>query len=610
MQKLFGALGPALNEPAAATHRQVSDAPGAAGRPDAVVTVRASNVEARCTAPGLVTSDDLIVAIRGRPFWRGEAEKAADAPFAAEILRLYRAEGVRLLQRLHGSFALAILDTRRNEAVLAIDRMGIERLAYVVNAGLLVFGTSAEAVARTCGRPLRLDHDGIFNYLFFHMVPSPKTVFDGVRKLPGGHALEFHKGKIRTAPYWRAEVANDGPADFADLSRELHESLRNAVRAARPDASTGAFLSGGLDSSTVAGVLAEVGPAPTRTFSIGFGFPDYDELSYARIANKRFGCQGHEYTVHGSDIARTFPLIARAYDEPYGNSSALPAFHCAQLAKQSGVNHLLAGDGGDELFAGNTRYAEQSVFEWYKLLPAPIRTGLIEPTLVAIPPSVKFWPVRKARGYVSKATVPLPARLESWNFVVALGPASILHGDFLDSIDPQSPFSHMQQIWDAAPCASTLDRMLRYDWRITLADNDLRKVETMCEQAGIAVSYPMLHPDVVDLSCRIPPKMQMAHGRLRHFYKKSMTGFLPHAIINKKKHGFGLPFGLWLNESPELRELIRDRLANLRSRRIINPAFIDRLLDLHGMEDARYYGVFVWVIAALEQWLQEHGVST
>jgi asparagine synthase (glutamine-hydrolysing) len=558
------------------------------------------------TAPGTACAEQVSAALQGRPRWKGEPESEAGPVTAERVLRAFLDGGPNFLQSLDGSFALAILDPAQGYVLLAIDRMGIERLAYAMRPGELLFSTSAETVARSLPGPPRLNSQALFSYLFFHMVPAPQTIFEGVSKLPAGHAAEFRDGRIKVFRYWNPGIVDNGRGDETQLKAELHQSLKAAVRDARPGPATGAFLSGGLDSSTVAGVLSEVGTRPAKTFSIGFGYADYDELGYARIANRHFGCEGHEYTVHGADIAESFPRIARAYDEPFGNSSALPAYYCARLAKDAGVDHLLAGDGGDELFAGNSRYADQQVFEWYGHVPGFMRRGLLEPALAAVPQSFNPWLIRKARGYVEKATVPLPARLETWNFVYRLGPAEILDPGFLDAIDPWDPFAQMQRTWDEAPCRSTLNKMLFYDWRYTLADNDLRKVQTMCELAGVKVSYPMLHADVVEFSCRVPPDLKMPGRKLRHFYKQSMSGFLPDEIIHKKKHGFGLPFGLWLQESAQLRQLIFDNLSSLRARGMIRPEFIDRLLDLHGDEDARYYGVFIWVLAMLEQWLREH----
>jgi len=557
--------------------------------------------------PARAEQDGVTVALAGRPFWRGGREVPASDDFAAEVLAAWRSEGKALLDRLHGGFALAIVEPARHRALLAVDRMGIQRIAWSVTPAGLVFSTSAEAVARARPGSPQIDLQAVLHYLFFHMVPAPRTVFAQVAKLPAASALEYSGGRATVSRYWSPGFVEGVPGDFAALSRELHDALRAGVRAAAPGESSGAFLSGGLDSSTVAGVLAEVAPRPAKTFSIGFGFADYDELSYARIANGHFGCQGHEYDIAAPDIVGSFADIATAYDEPFGNSSALPAYHCARLALRHGVDHLLAGDGGDELFAGNSRYAEQEVFERYGRVPGAAR-WLLEGGLALVPPALTKGVLRKAKGYVSKAKVPLPDRLETWNFLRQLGMDGVLHPDLLAAIDPDGPLERMREVYRSAPARSNVNSLLWYDWQFTLADNDLRKVESMCERAGVAVSYPMLHPDVVEMSMRVPPEMKMPGTALRDFYKRSMRGFLPDEIIHKKKHGFGLPFGLWLQQSSELRELVLGNLADLRGRHVVRDGFLDRLLDLHGAEDARYYGVFVWVLAMLEQWFKAHEI--
>jgi asparagine synthase (glutamine-hydrolysing) len=441
------------------------------------------------------------------------------------------------------------------------------------------------------------------------MVPSPGTTFEGVRKLQPGTCAVFENGSVRTERWWSPTFVDRGAPSFESLRDELRASLRTGVANSRPDASTGAFLSGGLDSSTVAGMLRDVSGAPPKTFSIGFGYPDYDELPYARIAVRAFGAKAHEYVVHGDDIAATFATIARVFDEPFGNSSALPVFYCAKLAREHGVDHLLAGDGGDELFAGNSRYADQQVFELWQRVPHFVRRGLIEPVVRHWPDALLVRPVRRARGYVEKASIPLPARLEAYNLVRQLGAGAFFTPQFLSAVDTEAPLRDMQAVWDSTPGDAYLQHMLWYDWQYTLADNDLRKVETMSAAAGVRVSYPMLDDGLVDFSMRIPPDVMMPGSQLRGFYKRAMQGYLPDEIIHKKKHGFGLPFGLWLQESEPLRRLVMGNLECLRSRRVIRDDLIDRLLHLHGSEDARYYGVYVWVLAMLEQWFQEHRVS-
>jgi asparagine synthase (glutamine-hydrolysing) len=561
-----------------------------------------------CWTARSATDGGLAVALQGQTVSIDALANHGDTQ-AAAILDAYRRVGVRCLDSLRGRFALAIIDTAARRAVLAVDPMGIERLTFTVRGGGLVFSSSAEAVARFPAVGASLRAQSLFDYLLLHMVPAPDTVFEGVQKLRPGTFAIFENGQVRVERYWRPRFGEHNKKSVDELGAALFASLRTAVKACEPDDRTGAFLSGGLDSSTIAGLLSEVSPRPAKTFSIGFGYPEYDELAYARIANARFGCEAHEYVVRGSDIVEMFPRIARAYDEPFGNSSALPVYYCARLARENGVEHLLAGDGGDELFAGNSRYAEQRVFERYQMAPAFLRRQMLEPLLAVWPAPLTFWPIRRAIGYVQKANIPLPARLETWNIVNQVGHAELLHPDFLAAIDPQAPLARMQEVWDSTPSDSILDRMLYYDWHYTLADNDLRKVETMSALAGVRVSYPMLHSDVVEVSTRVPPHIKMPGARLRDFYKRAMQGFLPDEIIRKKKHGFGLPFGFWLQDSPDLRDIIFGNLSSLRARRIVRAEFIDRLLDLHRNDDARHYGVFLWVLAMLEQWLHEHTVA-
>lgn len=545
----------------------------------------------------------------GKLHWSPElAARLRHLPPAQAILLAYRERGPNFLDSLDGQFALAVVDQSDQRIILAVDPLGIERLTYRVASSEFVFGSSAEQVARATTGPVTLRLQAIFDYLVMHMVPAPDTVYDGVRKLRGGHCVVWEKGRLTERRYWAPRFVEEGRGDFAQLSEGLHAALRTAVSECQPGNRTGAFLSGGLDSSTVAGVLRKVADRPARTFSIGFGYADYDELDYARIANRHFGNIGHEYVIDARDIATAFPLIAKSYDEPFGNSSALPLYHCARLAREAGMDHLLAGDGGDELFGGNSRYARQGFFQRYQHVPRPLRS-LAEALLSGWPDRLMFSPVRKARNYVERASIPLPRRLEIWNLLFRLGPAAVLHPEFLASIDVEAPLARMQELWDSAPCRSDLNRMLFYDWQYTLADNDLRKVETMSRLAGIRVSYPMLHPAVRSLAQQVPPGLMLPGTRLRDFYKRAMAGFLPVEIITKPKHGFGLPFGLWLQDSAELRDMIFGSLSSLRARQIVEPGFLDRLLHLHGRDDAEYYGVFLWILAMLEQWMQEHRVS-
>ncbi|MFP4075049.1 MAG: asparagine synthetase B family protein [Halochromatium sp.] len=591
---------------------------------------------------GWISQDETgcIAALAGHPRWR-DAELAAQARGhdpAVALLNAYRRFGDGLFERIAGDFALAILDpaapSNSGPRLLAgIDRTGQLPLHFAPIPGGLVFGTSADSVLAHPGLERRLTADGLFHYLFFHMLPAPVSLFAGLHKLQAAHRLDVDRGGWRMKPYWLPSFTEPADADQAALGAEMNALLRAAVARAAdvvtitgahadaqqsgsatigaaagdsPSASPsqqalGAFLSGGLDSSTVAGLLAEIRPGAAESFSIGFEAEGYDEMPYARLAARHFGLRSHEYYVTPEDVVAAVPLIAASYDEPFGNSSALPAYFCARLAAETGITHLLGGDGGDELFAGNERYAKQGVFEHWGRIPGPLRKRLLEPLFTRLPRGVPL--ISKARSYVEQARIPLPDRLQTYNYLHRLSLDELFEPDFLAQVDRAAPWALMRDLYERPEQATSVNRMLYLDWQQTLADNDLRKVTRMCQLAGVDVVYPMLDDDVLDFSCRVPSTLKLRPGQLRYFYKEAVRGFLPREIIEKKKHGFGLPFGVWMREHKPLHELAYDSLLRLKTRGFLRPAFIDRLIELHREAHAVYYGELVWVLMMLDLWL-------
>ena len=556
-------------------------------------------------APEVAEDQGVLAIVKGE--LRAKGSHLAVTNPARVVAAAYRERGDDFLQGLTGSFAIVVIEPQRRRVLMAIDRMGIERLAFRVSGSTIGFGTSAEELAGAPGERFALNNQALYDFLLLHMVPAPGTIFSGVQKLRPGTVVTFEAGKLHTRTYWQPQFVEGASREsFEDWKRELHESLAAAVRDCRPDEHTGSFLSGGLDSSTVTGVLAKVGPNRARTFSIGFGVEAYNELNYARIASNHFGCDAFEYHVTADDVVTAFPVIARAYDEPFGNSSAVPTYFCALRARERGVTHLLAGDGGDEIFGGNERYVRQAIFERYTQVPPLLRRKVIEPLATLIPANIPLMPLRKLRSYVEQARIPLPERLESWNFIYQTGQSRMLEPEFERGIDPRAPLEVMREVYESAPAPTMLHKMLYYDWHFTLSDNDLRKVGSMCETAGVKVSYPMLDQRLVDLSVRIPPNRKIEGGQLRSFFKKAMRGFLPEEILTKPKHGFGLPFGEWLKTHAPLRELIYSHLHALKQRRIVRSVFLDELIEQHQHGHASYFGYAIWDLAMLEAWLQAH----
>jgi asparagine synthase (glutamine-hydrolysing) len=504
-----------------------------------------------------------------------------------------------------GDFAVGLTDAQ-GRAFLAVDRFGIKTLCYRLIDGQLHFAQRADELAALPPRA-EIEPQAIFDYLYFHVIPSPRTVFKGVRRLPPAHFAWFEGGRLTVAPYWVPSFVEPKGATFEPLAAEFRQLLQDAVAAQLDGSKPACFLSGGTDSSTVAGMIGLAAGRPAATYSIGFEAEGYDEMEFARIAAKRFGCEHHEYYVTPDDLVRAIPSVAAHYDQPFGNSSALPAFYCAQMAREDGVSKLLAGDAGDELFGGNSRYAKQRIFGWYDGIPAALRKGLLEPVLEGTP--IGRLPLaRKGRSYVEQAKVPLPDRMQQYNLLLRLGMEKVFTPDFLAQVDPADPLRQQQAVWQQVPqqgqSASPLNRMLAYDWRYTLAEADLPKVCGTTALAGVAVGFPFLDPRLLDFSLRLPTEYKLKGLKLRWFFKEALRGFLPDEIITKKKQGFGLPFGVWANRHDALKRFATDSLQSLAGRGIVQPAFIDTLLKEHLPEHPGYYGEMVWILIMLDQWLQ------
>jgi asparagine synthase (glutamine-hydrolysing) len=544
----------------------------------------------------------------GHPRWL-DPELAATANRRGDahaLLDAYATLGERLVERLGGTFALTVVDAPRKRALLAIDRMGVERLCYGLKDGLLAFGATVDDVTRHASIGFSIEPQAIFDYLYHHMIPAPRTIARGVYKLPGAHLVTFSAGQATLRRYWHCQFAN-GRDRFDEPARalELLHGLETITAEQRNGADSAAFLSGGIDSSTVAGMLARASPGEARTYTIGFAAPGYDEVNYARITTKHFRLRGHEYYVTPQDVASGVPKLATAFDEPFGNSSAIPAYFCALAARQDGVRQLLAGDGGDELFGGNTRYAKQNVFEWYLRVPRGVRAGMVEPFATAL----GSWPlVRKLRSYIEQANVPLPDRLQTYNYIARESSAAILHEQLASAVDTQLPLAEQRAVFAEPGTDDKVNRMLYLDWKYTLADNDLRKVMSSCALAGIDVRFPWLDERIVDLSLRVPGTAKVRGRTLRYFVKRALADFLPRQVIHKPKHGFGLPFGVWMREDRSLQHLVGQSMASLKERRLVRADYIESLMRRHREEHAAYYGEFLWVLMMLELWLQGRSV--
>jgi asparagine synthase (glutamine-hydrolysing) len=502
--------------------------------------------------------------------------------------------------------AAVVIDRFQRKVTVVAAPIGLRQVFWAAMDGELSVGSHPQRLGCLAGRAPAIRPEALFQYLYFHMVPGPASIFEGIAKLEGGHCIHWDGREAQVDRYWRPTFDEVAQLSEDEAKAQLHDLLRSAVARELERASeAGAFLSGGLDSSTIAAVAAGQRPG-IPTVSMGFDAQGYDEMEYARIASRRFGTTPLEYYVTPEDVLSTLPTIAAAFPEPFGNSSAAAAYQCARIAREQGMSLLLAGDGGDELFGGNERYATQLVFERYRRVPRALRSSVLEPLVDAAGRVTRVFPIGKAVSYIDQANVPLPDRLQAYNFLHRHNPADIFVADLLACVDRSSPIRMLREEYATPSTDNVVNRMLFLDWKFTLHDNDLVKVNTMGQLAGVEVAYPMLDQALVDFSLRIPGGWKVRHGQLRWFYKRAMLGFLPSEIVHKVKHGFGLPFGIWTRSHVGLRQLSEVALATLSERNFFRPEFLREALRLHSEGHASYYGELVWILTVLEFWLQAH----
>lgn len=569
-------------------------------------------VAANSESAHIYQNKKLMVAIWGRAKFSDSdlAQLSHTDGMAKTLANSWLKNGEKAFSDLIGTFVLCILDESSGQTILAIDRMGTQTLSYQISGQGIVFGTSADAIiVNPLARP-EIDPQSLYNYVYFHMIPSPGTIYQSQKRLLPGEFLIYKRGEVKSGRYWEINFIESKRRPFYELKQDFLGVLRSSVQRAAGDEEVGAFLSGGTDSSTIAGILSEINGRPARTYSIGFEAAGYDEMEYARIAARHFSTEHHEYYVTPDDIVEAIPQIAEIFDQPFGNSSAIPTFYCARKAKSDGITRLLGGDGGDELFGGNVRYAKQYIFSFYDHLPAVLRKQILEPLVFGIPGGKNLPVISKARSYIEQATIPMPARTETYNLLGRYGHKEVFTDEFLDTINSGQPIELINETYNQSKAQSLINRMLSLDLKLTLADNDLPKVVKSCELAGVEVAFPFLDDQIVAYSAQLEPNLKLRRTKLRYFFKEALRDFLPNEIITKQKHGFGLPFGVWLQNHKPLKTLATDSLSDLKARNIIRADFINKLLEQHLNEHAGYHGTMVWVLMMLEQWYKQRKINS
>ena len=527
--------------------------------------------------------------------------------FAELIARAYKSQGSAFLQHLHGAFSIAVWDERKQSLLLAIDRLGIRSLLWRQEGNRLLFGSRADAIRSVQREPVSVNSRAILNYLLFAAVPAPLAIDEGTNKLRPGTFVTFESGRVSEKQYWDLEYPEGTGRNESEWAAELRSGMREAVHRHledRVNENTGCYLSGGTDSSSVVAFASEK-HKPAQSFSIAFEETGFSEIEYARTTAARFGTNHHEKFLNPNDAWNALQKIIALYDEPFANSSAIGSYYCAVLAREKGVDTLLAGDGGDELFGGNERYAHDKYFALYHSLPKWLRKGVMEPASRLLPED--GGKISLPRKYIRRANIPNPRRILSYGFFLSMPPEEVFEDSFLQRVGKEDWLEIPTRHFESARATSELNRLMYLDVKMTLADNDLRKVSSTAELAGVNVRYPLLDDRLAELSGRIPAKLKLKGFDKRYIFKQAMKGILPEKILYKKKHGFGVPLAQWLLGDPRMSELLQDTMHDSRTRQrgYFRPQFFESLMVLH-KQQPNFYGEIVWYLMALELWHRQH----
>jgi asparagine synthase (glutamine-hydrolysing) len=533
--------------------------------------------------------------------------REANSNPAEFLAKLYRQRGDTFARDLHGWFGIILFDHGQRAIKAWTDHYGVRRLVYKDSSKTFGVASDLRILNQCVDSQPEIDPAAILEYMQYSCIPAPRTIYKNTQRLEPGHFLTSQPAAV-TRVYWDMSYPETPGRSLSRWAKETFEAIESAVSVAAKRSDelqhVGCFMSGGTDSSSISGLVGKLTANPPSTFSIGFEDPRYNEIDYARIAARHFAADHHEYFVSPENILSLLRKAYTVYDEPFGNSSIVPAYYCARLAAENGVSHMLAGDGGDELFGGNQRYGTDRVFQRYSLIPASLRSHFLEPLIAGLARTTNFKYFDLAQRYIRRAGIPLPDRHFSYDFLSTVDFNELFSPSLNASLRGSDALTSARKHFQNAQAGCNLNRWLYLDLKITITDNDLRKVTPMAELAGIVPRYPLLDPVLSEFSGTIPANLKVRGTKLRYLFKQSMSGFLPPEILAKKKHGFGLPFSVWLGEHKALREFAFDILGSnsARQRGYFRPDILEWLFSRYESESKVFYGDVLWIFLMLELW--------
>ncbi len=527
------------------------------------------------------------------------------------IVHAYEEYGEAFLEKLRGMFGLALWDTRTQSLLLAVDRFGIKPLYYSAQGEELLFGSEMKCLLACASVKREIDLDALAQYFTLGYIPAPASVFQSVRKLPAGNLLLWTPSSGTTVrQYW------DMPSNHleqhtprVETCRRLREVLKDAVQSHLiSDVPLGAFLSGGVDSSTVVALMSEVSTTPVRTFSIGFADQEYNELGYARLVAQRFGTDHHELIVEPETVD-VLPDIVSHFGEPFADASALPTYFVSKMARQF-VKVALSGDGGDELFLGYTVFRGVEMARYIHRLPGPVRTAIAVGSSLLPVVGRPAWDDRAARWGRRLASTVLPPR-EAYHCKISLpgleSALPLLSPEFRQQLSGRNPWSSVDGCLDQSERSDhghPLEPFVYAGLKVPLADDMLVKVDRMSMANSLEVRVPLLDHLLAEYVLTVPIEQRFPRWRLKALLKDTMADALPPEVLSHRKQGFSVPLSTWFRGS--LAGFAADVLLSreARQRGFLDTSAFSAMLERHRGSNLGV-GPLVWSLLVFELWCRD-----
>jgi len=523
------------------------------------------------------------------------------------LVHLYEQEGLNFVRRLRGMFGLALWDARLERLVLARDRIGEKPLYLRREPGRLLFASELKSILRVEDVPRRMNFAALEEYLALGYLPAPMSLIEGVEKLPAGHYLVAERGRTEIQSYWDVPSGPPEVRSEAEWIEQVRAKILETVRMQLvSDVPLGAFLSGGIDSSTIVAAMARMTGRPVKTYSIGYEGEHsyYNELPYAKVVAQAFGTEHHEIVVH-PDVSELLPKLVWHLDEPIADSACLTTYLVSKLARES-VTVILSGVGGDELFGGYRRYLGDSVMNYYSRLPAPVRKKWLPALLDRIPQDRhSFWKdyARYAAAFVKSAESDPATRYMGYVTLFAPSVQKMLLQDQQagNSYGSGHASAALQGYFNRRSDSDSLNRIIYADLKTSLPDDLLAMTDRMSMAASVECRAPLVDFELVELASRMPSSLKVHRFTTKYLLKKAVAPWLPPAILQRKKRGFGAPMGSWLRK--ELQPMVLDLFSEeqVQRRGLFRWPAIQNIIEDHFAE-RRDYTDQLFALVMLELW--------